>query len=366
MRYQTLQKIACCFSVFLSLAACTESEPVFHPSGSPGRLSDWNQLALQGSVLSPNQEAEVYLPANQLFTDYAHKMRTLWMPAGTSATLVNNEIEYPVGTVLTKTFYYPKDESGSLIKAADMTPLEIDTTRNQLIETRVLVHRTTGWDALPYVWNDDQTEAFLRVAGASKSMSLKDPAGETIDFVYFVPNGNQCSGCHITSHPDGGMHPLGALAAQLQAKRHPTDDSLQSEVLLAKGWLDRLPDGPVTDAWRDDSVAVENRASAYLNMHCGHCHNPEGAADTSALILDGSHELAVNMGVCKPPVAAGGGAGSLQYGIVPGAPEESILLYRMASDKPDEMMPELGRALVHDEGLELLSQWIRDMPGNCD
>lgn len=363
--HSILARITISFLIIVGVASCTETKPVYHADGSPTRLSEWNQLALQGTLLVPNSSAEVYLPANQLFTDYAHKLRTLWMPTGTSAQLVEDEMVYPVGTVLTKTFYYPKNQNGSLIKAVDKTPLEVDTQSNQLIETRILVKRDSGWDALPYVWNDEQTEAFLRVAGASKAISLETETGENLDFVYFVPNGNQCSGCHVTSHPDGGMHPLGAVAKQLHAKRNATDSALQSERLMAKGWLDQTLDQPPTTGWRDESLSTELRAVAYLNMHCGHCHNPEGAADTSALLLDGSHTSPVGRGVCKPPIAAGGGTGNLKYGIVPGAPEQSILFYRMASDEPDEMMPELGRSLPHQGGLELMRDWIGSLPGNC-
>ena len=71
------------------------------------------------------------------------------------------------------------------------------------------------------------------------------------------------------------------------------------------------------------------------------------------------------MGVCKPPVAAGGGAGDRLYSIVPGEPEQSILLYRMQSNKPDEMMPELGRSMIHAEGIELISSWIATLSGDC-
>jgi uncharacterized repeat protein (TIGR03806 family) len=360
-----LARVTISLIIIVGVASCTETEPVYHADGGPARLSQWNQLALQGSVLTPNGSTEVYLPANQLFTDYAHKLRTAWIPAGKSAKLIDEEIVYPVGTVLTKTFYYPKDQNGTLLKVADKTPLAVDTQKNQLIETRVLVKRDAGWDALPYVWNDEQTEAFLRVAGASKPINLKTETNENLDFVYFVPNGNQCSGCHVTSHPDGGMHPLGAVAKQLHAKRSPADTALQSDLFVARGWLDRTLDQPATATWRDPSAPTEERAVAYLNMHCGHCHNPKGAADTSALLLDGSHTSAVGRGVCKPPIAAGGGTGNLKYGIVPGAPEQSILLYRMASNKPDEMMPELGRSLVHQEGLKLMSDWIDSLSGDC-
>jgi hypothetical protein len=51
----------------------------------------------------------------------------------------------------------------------------------------------------------------------------------------------------------------------------------------------------------------------------------------------------------------------LDYTIVPGQPEKSIMVYRMASTDPSIMMPELGRKLVHKEGVELVKQWIKEM-----
>ena len=351
-------------AVVLLVSSCTEPTPTAHLTGSPSRLSQWGLFSLDSQALQPNVATEVYAPANQLFTDYAHKLRTLYVPTGSQAKLVGDEIDYPLGTVLSKTFYYPKDSAGNLLKVADTGAKTVNLASNQLIETRVLVRRDVGWEAFPYVWNDEQTEAFLRVAGASKKLRLKGE-NESIDFSYFVPNGNQCSGCHVTSHPDGGMHPLGAVASQLHAPFSPNEGQLQTSNLVAKGWLDQAPNTSATTSWSDASQPIEQRASAYLNMQCGHCHNPEGAADTSALILDGSHALAVNMGICKPPIAAGGGAGNLRYGIHPGKPDESILMYRMASQKPDEMMPELGRSLAHAEGLDLVSQWIGAMSGTC-
>jgi hypothetical protein len=30
------------------------------------------------------------------------------------------------------------------------------------------------------------------------------------------------------------------------------------------------------------------------------------------------------------------------------------------------MMPELGRSLVHEEGVALLREWIGTLPGSCD
>ena len=48
----------------------------------------------------------------------------------------------------------------------------------------------------------------------------------------------------------------------------------------------------------------------------------------------------------------------MKYDIVPGHPEESILVYRFESTDPGIMMPELGRVMVHEEGLSLIKEWI--------
>ena len=71
------------------------------------------------------------------------------------------------------------------------------------------------------------------------------------------------------------------------------------------------------------------------------------------------------MGLCKPPVAAGRGTGDRSFDVVPGHPEASIIPYRMTSTDPGEMMPEVGRALVHREGVDLISRYIAAMKGVC-
>jgi hypothetical protein len=48
----------------------------------------------------------------------------------------------------------------------------------------------------------------------------------------------------------------------------------------------------------------------------------------------------------------------MKYSIVPGKPEESILLHRMISLDPGVMMPESGRALSHTEAVDMVRSWI--------
>jgi hypothetical protein len=56
----------------------------------------------------------------------------------------------------------------------------------------------------------------------------------------------------------------------------------------------------------------------------------------------------------------------MKYGIVPGQPDSSFLVYRMESDDPGVMMPELGRVIPHQEGIQLVRDWIASLEGNCD
>lgn len=74
------------------------------------------------------------------------------------------------------------------------------------------------------------------------------------------------------------------------------------------------------------------------------------------------------LGVCKPPVAAGKAGQGEQYDVVPGHPEKSILVYRMQSTAPSIAMPELGRSLEHVEAVQVVSDWITgmgSMAGSC-
>jgi hypothetical protein len=69
----------------------------------------------------------------------------------------------------------------------------------------------------------------------------------------------------------------------------------------------------------------------------------------------------VQWGVLKRPVAAGRGSSTFDFDIAPGHPEQSILVYRMASTDPGQMMPELGRQRVDTRAVALMRDWIAGM-----
>ena len=118
--------------------------------------------------------------------------------------------------------------------------------------------------------------------------------------------------------------------------------------------------------WSDPGDAtLEERARAYLDVICAHCHNPKGAADTSALNLNIEADVDRRFGICKPPVAVGRGSGNGPYEIYPGRAQDSILLFRMEDTDPAIAMPELGRATTHVEAVAVVRDWINGLPGSC-
>ncbi|BBM00616.1 SO2930 family diheme c-type cytochrome [Microbulbifer sp. GL-2] len=350
---------------------------VFTEDAIPDRLSDWNLVNIIDGTLTPNSGVIPYDLNTSLFTDYAHKLRTVWMPAGTSAQYAKEQFDYPVGTVLTKTFYYPRGAAGTVMKTDDFTSdyaegragEALDMQRVRLMETRLLVRREEGWQAIPYVWNEEQTEAVFEIAGDTSRLKLKAETGSISEFTYVVPDANQCAGCHADNFTGKEISPLGPRARHLN-RDYPylsgSENQLQHWQKI--GYLSDVPKGdelPSLARFTDERSTLEARARAYLDINCGHCHNPTGAADTSGLMLNYSETDLRKLGLCKPPVAAGTGSGERLFAIVPGEPDHSILNFRIESIDPGAMMPELGRSLVHEEGAELLRQWVATMPGTC-
>lgn len=363
----------CGLLIVLALTACAPGppEPRFHAEGMPEKLSAWGMLDVGGGRLTLASGVEPYELNTPLFTDHAGKLRTVWMPKGTPAGYAPDAaFDFPVGAVITKTFFYPRAAGEAVAPGDDLslgqTAEGLDLSRTRLVETRVLVRRQDGWVAFPYVWNAAQTEATLKRTGQAIPMTLVR-AGREDRFVYQVPNVNQCVGCHGTDHATKKLQPIGLKARHLNREVTLGGQTRnQLDHLALVGYLKGLPsDRPRAADWRDEAAPLDARARAWLDINCAHCHSATGPADTSGLYLDPSTPPGPALGLCKPPIAAGQGTGGFRVDILPGKPEESILIFRTGSTDPGAMMPELGRALAHDEGLALLRRWIAAMPGDC-
>lgn len=379
-----MRKVQLAATLFVAalLAACGGPAPVtFIAEGQPAKLSDWHVLRIEDGKLRLNDGVSPYDLNSPLFSDYAHKLRTIWMPKGKSAQYsADRAFEFPVGTIISKTFYYPlpagqgwdgKSVARTSPSASVMEQETLDLSKVRLIETRLLVRRESGWVAMPYVWNADQSEAELKRTGDLISLELVDADGQREEAAYQVPDQNQCAGCHMTDNRSRQLSPIGPKARHLNRDLDYIGGRENQLAHLTRiGYLQGAPtpaQAPRAADWQDEAHAsLDARARAYLDVNCGHCHSPTGPAITSGLWLDAHTQERLKLGFCKQPIAAGKGTGNRRHDIEPGKPDESILSFRMDSADPAVMMPELGRSVIHREGVALINAWIREQQGSCD
>ncbi len=344
-----------CVSVsYASAIDATVNDALILAEKPAKKLSDYGFFNDAGGR-SPNARVLPYDLNNPLFTDYALKFRYVYVPNDVSpapyqeATALN----FPVGSALIKTFAYP----------ADLAKQEENI---RFVETRLLVHKKDGWKAYPYVWNEEQTEAYLKVAGKRLEISVTMKNGEEKLIQYAVPNINQCKGCHVNAKKK--FTPIGPKIRNLNKDFHYEQVGTvnQLEHLRSVGYIgggpERASEMPrVPNPFDASDGDLNSRARSYLDANCAHCHARGRPADTSGLYLNYLEEKEVQWGVNKPPVAAGGGSGGLDVDIKTGAPDQSILIYRMKSLNPGAMMPELGRSVVDEEGVALIEEFIRNL-----
>jgi uncharacterized repeat protein (TIGR03806 family) len=162
------------------------------------------------------------------------------------------------------------------------------------------------------------------------------------------------------------MRPIGPSVRQLNRDFSYSEVNENQLIHWNKiGLIDKLPplnEIPKSPIWNNpQSGSLNDRARAWLDINCAHCHNEHGPAKTSGMFLAYNEKEPIKYGILKTPVAAGKGSGGRKFGIVPGKPEQSILLYRIESIDPGEMMPEVGRKLQHKEGIQLIKDWIKQL-----
>lgn len=351
-------------TIFIAVACANEStvnyklidkfEPILEVEQANGkfpykRLSTYGFFEGQLRNLAPVKAVIMYQPASSLFTDYALKTRFVHFKEGTKARITSSELELPIGTTLIKNFYYPVD-------------FRNPNGDRKIVETRLMIHQKSGWEAYPYIWNESQTEAILKIVGGEIDIQFIDNQGQNQVINYLVPNKNQCKSCHNKSEQ---LVPIGVKTAQLNHELEIGEKSQnQLENWTSIGVLEGFEGSNAHPSWPNyetKKLGIDERARAYLNVNCAHCHQAEGPASTSGLFLNYDQNDPLKLGINKTPVAAGIGAGKFKFDVVPGNAEESILLHRMNSTQMGVAMPEIGRSSVHHEGVELIRDWINSL-----
>lgn len=350
---QQSTKICFLFTLLFCFIQCEKTEEpsipneVNFPSGNGfALLSEYNFFEGNLAELNPNTDAGVlpYDLNTALFSDYALKKRFIYVPEGKQIPFdTTGVLNLPVGSILIKHFYYVKPNGDE-----------------NYIETRLLIRKTDAWYPEIYEWNEAQTDAERTVIGGTRNLSVHID-GQSQTFNYLIPNQNQCKNCHAF---DGKIEPIGPAVHNLNKDYNYTSgtanqlDTWTTAGILNNPTVTDIPRWPAID---DTSASLNDRARAYLAVNCSSCHRLEGSAANSGLYLEYNNQNASDIGIWKTPVAAGAGSGGLTYVIHPGDADQSILLYRMIADEVDERMPEIGRELLHDEGIALIREWINSL-----
>jgi uncharacterized repeat protein (TIGR03806 family) len=361
-RTSVLAPLAC--AAALSAAAC-EDGPVVPPkvtgcvpSDGPlphETLSEYCFFEGDMKELVPAAGAYPYDVAAALWSDHAEKHRFIVLPEGQKVTFGDDEDwQYPIGTIMVKTFSFRDD-------------FRDPASPRRTLETRLLILGEAGWTGEVYLWDDAQTEATRIVAGERVDVTYITEPGDTVTEEYIVPNQNQCKSCH---ERDDAMTFLGPFTHQLN---RPVDvdggPRNQLEYLAEQGLFDgEIPPVDSLAAFPDPfgDAPIDDRARAYLHANCSHCHRPGGGGGSSGLVLLAWEKDLAKNGACKAPAAAGQGTGGHAYDIVPGHPEDSIMIFRMSSTDPDIKMPELPNRVPDQDGVKLVSDWISSLePEGC-
>ena len=317
---------------------------------APKWLSEYGFFEGNLADLNPSKQVYSYAINTPLFSDYAEKARLIYLPNKQTMTYTDQgPLDFPDGAILIKNFYYHTEQASG-------------DKRRQILETRLLVKEKGKWSPRNYIWNTAQNDARLDVVGKTELVKWTDDQGRSREVNYVIPNRNQCNNCHNANNT---IVPIGTTVAQLNRPDLQTPQHNQlavfSKAKILTGY-DPAKDHDKLPVWDDPSTGdIHQRSRAYLDANCAHCHSAAGSAKNAGLYLKYSEEHPRNRGIFKPPIAAGKGSGNLNFDIVPGKPEESILIYRMQSNNPAIRMPEIGRSIPHEEGIALLTSYIEQL-----
>ena len=318
------------------------------------KLSDYKFFAGIMKNQIPSLNVLPLEPESTLFTDYAHKKRFVWMPPGTKATYNGDGkvLELPVGAVLIKNFYYDNVQPSN---------------ETRIIETRIMIKKSTGWIFAEYVWNTEQTEAFYNMDGSYTSITWTQENGTPRTVAnYRIPSETECFVCHKVNN---SAQPIGIKPQNLN-NDYPFSTGVQNQLTkwTEVGYLDNsnLPSNiPSAVDYKDSSKPLVDRVRSYLDINCAHCHSEEGHCGYRPMRFSfsdtGGTNGLTNMGVCVDTEDMQGFPSTLSKIINPGNPNRSMLFYRINTNNQTYRMPLHGRSEIHTEGVEIIRTWIESL-----
>jgi uncharacterized repeat protein (TIGR03806 family) len=279
------------------------------------------------SDLTPKSDVYVYEINSTLFTDYATKQRLIKLPGDLAMEYAGDDLlpDFPDNTMIAKTFFYYLDESNP-------------DAGKKIIETRIQLKIDGLWEFGNYLWNDAQTEATYDEDGGTIAISYIDGTGATRNVDYLIPSKSECAVCHFKNTVNTPIGPKLRSMNFNPMNEYVTINQLQ--FFIDNGLLTFAPDPStisVLPDWQDDaSYSLEDRARAYLDVNCAHCHNPDGVV--ASFGIDMRLETAFD--------------DTMIY------PNRGEIEARIQSTLPTYRMPQLGRTVVHEEAVAMLVAYL--------
>jgi hypothetical protein len=262
-----------------------------------------------------------------------------------------------------------------LVKSFALELEEGNPASRHWIETRFLTRQQGEWQGYSYQWNDEQTEGVLVDGkGLDRTFSIRtkptaDHPASIRKQTWHYPSRAECMVCHSRAanfvlglselqmnkeHDYGGVrdNQLRVLEhlGMLRVNGSGTPSALQTAP-SAKGR--RLVDP------YDRKQNVDLRARSYLHANCTHCHVEAGGGNAQ-MELEFTTKLDKMRLVDVKPVHDSYGLPEARL-IAPGHPERSVLLHRIRHRDAGHMPP-LATAVVDEEAVRLLRDWIAQLP----
>ena len=319
--------------------------------GMPARLSE-TDCFVDLKSLEPGPDLIPYDVNSALWTDGAFKPRYMVVPSPKRIAIEEDgSWVFPEGTVLIKVFGFEFNVGDPLSRRA--------------VETRFMVRSGGGWDYSTYQWNDEGTEGELLDARKTVEYTIHE-GGEAKVVEYLFPEYEDCVTCHGPAINDV----LGPKTAQINRERDY--DGLVENQLVAMEEIDLLDldadeeidpkDEPRMANPQKGEGSLDERARAYLDANCAHCHRPRGFADSALHGLDFSYRVSLEeSGICDL-MLYGQWAGIPR--LVPGDtgdPEDASGIMKRFVRNDVQRMPSIGTSTIDPFGTELLRDWIAQM-----
>lgn len=287
-------------------------------------LSAYNIFEGNPQDLVPTQDFHLLELNSPLFTDYAKKQRLIKVPNGTEMTKIGSLLDFPDETILVKTFYYNNDDRDTSLG-------------KRVIETRLMIKKDGLWNVATYIWNETQTDGILTLNGSSTPINWITETGENRSTVYLIPNEDECIACHQSNDE---MIPLGTTLKNLNREVTRNGSSINQLTHLQSVAI--LNQFDITQAssmvnYKDENVTLEERARAYFDINCAHCHNPTAWEASAEQDLDLRYEVSLN-----------------QTGIEGEANDINEFL-------TSGEMPLIGTTILDDEGVDLIIDFINSL-----